>query len=107
MACECGWKSDRDVNAALVILRKGFGLSSEQAAGMDWPELKPLEREAAARMLENNPSILVSFPCLKMKPAPLRVEAGYIKTGNERGCDDNNIMSNESLVYQRILSIFS
>jgi len=22
--CECGWKCDRDVNAALVILRKGL-----------------------------------------------------------------------------------
>jgi len=28
--CECGWKCDRDVNAALVILRKGLGLGVEQ-----------------------------------------------------------------------------
>ncbi len=27
IGCECGWESDRDVNAALVILRKGLGLS--------------------------------------------------------------------------------
>jgi len=37
--CECGWKCDRDVNAALVILRKGLGLGVEQAVGLDRPEL--------------------------------------------------------------------
>jgi len=60
--CSCGWKCDRDVNAALVILRKGLGLSPDQAVGLDRPELKPLEREAAARVLGNNPYICVSFP---------------------------------------------
>jgi putative transposase len=60
--CECGWKCDRDVNAALVILRKGLGLSPDQAVGLDRPELKPPEREAAARMLGSNPHIRVSFP---------------------------------------------
>ncbi|MDR9757029.1 MAG: zinc ribbon domain-containing protein [Thermoanaerobacterales bacterium] len=60
--CECGWKCDRDVNAALVILRKGLGLGPEQAVGLDRPELKPPEREAAARILGSNPYICVSFP---------------------------------------------
>jgi len=60
--CECGWKCDRDVNAALVILRKGLGLGVEQAVGLDRPELKPPEREAAARILGSNPYIRVSFP---------------------------------------------
>ncbi len=60
--CDCGWKCDRDVNAALVILRKGLGLSPNQAVGLDRSELKPPEREAAARILGSNPYIRVSFP---------------------------------------------
>lgn len=59
--CECGWKCDRDVNSALVTLRKGVGLSPEQAVGLDRPELKPPEREAAARILGSNLYIRVSF----------------------------------------------
>ena len=58
--CDCGWKCDRDVNAALVILRKGLGLDPEQAVGLDRPDLKPLEREAAARILGSSPYIRVS-----------------------------------------------
>jgi putative transposase len=59
--CDCGWICDRDLNAALVILRKGLGLSPDQAVGLDRPELKPLEKEAAARILGSNPCIRVSF----------------------------------------------
>ncbi|MGB9811381.1 MAG: zinc ribbon domain-containing protein [Dictyoglomus turgidum] len=59
--CGCGWVCDRDVNAALVILRKGLSLSPDQAVGLDRPEVKPLEKEAAARILGNNPYIRVSF----------------------------------------------
>jgi len=59
--CQCGWEKDRDVNAALVILRKGLGLSTNQAVGLDRPELKPMEKEAAARILGSNPSIRISF----------------------------------------------
>lgn len=43
IACSCGWECDRDVNAALVILRKGLGLSPDQAVGLDRPEVTPLE----------------------------------------------------------------
>ncbi|KUK10851.1 MAG: Putative transposase IS891/IS1136/IS1341 family [Clostridia bacterium 41_269] len=60
--CDCGWECDRDVNAALVILERGLGLSRDQAVGLDRPELKPPEREAAARLLGSNPCIRVSFP---------------------------------------------
>lgn len=60
--CSCGWKCDRDVNAALVTLRKGLGLSRDQVVGLDRPELKPPEREAVARVLGSNPWIRVSFP---------------------------------------------
>jgi putative transposase len=62
LRCECGWVCDRDQNAALVILRKGLGLSSDQAVGLDRPELKPLEREAVRRILGSNPYIRVSLP---------------------------------------------
>ncbi|MGE0032598.1 transposase [Pseudothermotoga sp.] len=59
--CGCGWNCDRDVNAALVILRKGLGLSLDQAVGLDRSELTPLERRASARILGSNPYIRVSL----------------------------------------------
>jgi putative transposase len=62
LKCECGWTCDRDHNAALVILRKGLGLSPDQAVGLDRSELKPLEREAIMRILGSNPYIRISFP---------------------------------------------
>jgi len=62
LRCECGWTCDRDHNAALVILRKGLGLSPDQAVGLDRPELKPLEREAITRILGSSPYIRVSLP---------------------------------------------
>ena len=62
LECECGWVRDRDQNAALVILRKGLGLSPDQAVGLDRPELTPLEREAVTRILGSNPYIRVSLP---------------------------------------------
>jgi len=43
-------------------LRKGLGLSPDQAVGLDRSELKPPEREAAVRILGSNPYIRVSFP---------------------------------------------
>ncbi|ACX52782.1 putative transposase IS891/IS1136/IS1341 family [Ammonifex degensii KC4] len=60
--CDCGWTCDRNLNAALVILRKGLGLGPDQAVGLDRPELKPLERKAVARILGSNPYVRVSFP---------------------------------------------
>ena len=61
IVCECGWECDRDVNAALVILRKGLRLSLDQAVGLGRSELTPLESETAARILGSNPYIRVSF----------------------------------------------
>ena len=61
LRCSCGWEKDRDVNAALVILRKGLGLSPDQAVGLDRPELTPLERETARRTLGSNPGIRLAF----------------------------------------------
>ncbi len=60
--CECGWECDRDVNAALVILKKGLGLSSEDVVGAGHPELTPLEREILTRILGSNPYIRVYTP---------------------------------------------
>jgi putative transposase len=62
LRCGCGWTCDRDHNAALVILRKGLGLSPDQAVGLDRPELTPLEREAVTRILGFSPYIRVSLP---------------------------------------------
>jgi putative transposase len=62
LRCGCGWTRDRDHNAALVILRKGLGLSPDQAVGLDRPELTPLEREAITRILGSSPYIRVSLP---------------------------------------------
>jgi len=60
--CECGWKCDRDVNAALVILRKGLGLGVEQAVGLGPARTQASGEDAAARILGSNPYIRVSFP---------------------------------------------
>ncbi|WP_041446368.1 hypothetical protein [Pseudothermotoga thermarum] len=46
---ECGLKIDRDVNAAMVILRKGLSLSFEQALWLDRPEVTPVEWETAVK----------------------------------------------------------
>jgi putative transposase len=62
LRCGCGWVCDRDRNAALVILRKGLGLSPDQAVGLDLPELTPLEREAVTRILGSSPYIRMSLP---------------------------------------------
>ncbi len=61
LRCGCGWVCDRDHNAALVTLRKGLGLSPDQAVGLDQPELTPLEREATTRILGSSPYIHVSL----------------------------------------------
>lgn len=62
VACpRCGRTEDRDLNAARVILRKGLGLSPNQALGVDRSEVTPMEREAAVRILGSNPWVRVSF----------------------------------------------
>lgn len=58
---------DRDVNAAVVILKKGLGLGPDQALGLDRSEVTPAEWEASARVLGSNPYILVSTPTMKQE----------------------------------------
>ncbi|AYJ74005.1 putative transposase [Thermus phage phiLo] len=58
--CTCGWEADRDHNAALVILRKGLGIPSEDALGLDRPEVTPLEMRAAVRIVGSNPYVRIS-----------------------------------------------
>ncbi len=61
-ACpECGLVMDRDLNAARMILRKGFGLEASRALGVDRAEVTPMEIKAAARILRSNPWIRVSL----------------------------------------------
>jgi len=61
LKCDCGWICDRDLNSSFVSLKKGLDLSPDQVVGLDRPELKPLERETAARILGSDPYIRVSF----------------------------------------------
>jgi putative transposase len=60
--CECGWECDRDVNAALVILKKGLGWSSDDVVGVGRPEITPLEREVLTRIFGSNPYVRVHVP---------------------------------------------
>jgi transposase len=48
----CKLEIDRDLNAAINMLKM---------VGLDRPEVKPVEKETAARILRSNPYILVSF----------------------------------------------
>lgn len=48
----CGLEIDRDLNAAINMLK---------IVGLDRPEVNPVEKETAARILGSNPYILVSF----------------------------------------------
>jgi putative transposase len=63
--CEkCGSEADRDVNAALNILRIGLGLREgplDEAVPPDWRELTPPEWEAAVRILGSSPWIRISL----------------------------------------------
>ncbi|MER3403592.1 MAG: hypothetical protein C4337_10005 [Armatimonadota bacterium] len=58
--CSCGWKANRDHNAALVILRKGLGIPIKGTLGTDRTEVTPLEMEAAVRTVGSNPYIRIS-----------------------------------------------
>ncbi|WP_211205272.1 transposase [Pseudothermotoga thermarum] len=46
---ECGLKIDKDVNAAMVILKKGLGLSFEQALWLGRLEVTPVEWETTVK----------------------------------------------------------
>nr|WP_279432243.1 zinc ribbon domain-containing protein [Caldanaerobacter subterraneus] len=48
----CGLEIDRDLNATINMLKM---------VGLGRPEVKPVKKETAARILGSNPYILVSF----------------------------------------------
>jgi putative transposase len=54
----CGWEAERDYNSALNMIRFGLGIPT---LPLDWREVKPVEREAAARILGSNPYMRVSY----------------------------------------------
>lgn len=49
------------MGVALVILRKGLGLSPDQALGPDRPEVTPLEMRAAVRTVGSHPYVRISL----------------------------------------------
>jgi putative transposase len=48
---------NRDLNSAINILKKGLDLNPNQVVGADHPELTPVERDLAAKILGSNPYI--------------------------------------------------
>ena len=66
----CGLIIDRDLNSAINILK--IGLSKVETTTIknlptDCGEVKPVEREASARILESNPYIRVSYTSVKQE----------------------------------------
>jgi Transposase and inactivated derivatives len=59
----CGNTINRDLNSAINMLKKGLDLSQNQVVGMDCPELTPVERALATKILGSNPYIKVAVLC--------------------------------------------
>jgi Transposase and inactivated derivatives len=59
----CGNTINRDLNSAINMLKKGLDLSHSQIVGMDCPELTPVERTLATKILGSNPYIKVAVLC--------------------------------------------
>jgi putative transposase len=56
----CGNTINRDLNSAINILKKGLDMSQNHVVGVDCPDLKPVERTLAAKILGSNPYIKVA-----------------------------------------------
>jgi len=69
--CEkCGLIIDRDLNSAINILKIGLQKverTTIKNLPLDWRDVKPVEREATARIFGSNPYILVSYASLKQE----------------------------------------
>jgi len=67
--CErCGLVIDRDLNSAINILKIGLQKVEKTTIKnlpLDWRDVKPVEREATARIFRGNPYIRVSYTSLK------------------------------------------
>ena len=69
--CKCGLVIDRDQNAAINIIKSGLKGETTPLTNLplDWREVTPVERKAAARILGKSPYIRVS--CLAEAGSPL------------------------------------
>jgi len=69
--CEkCGLEIDRDLNSAMNIVKIGLQEVEETTIKnlpLDWWDVKPVEREATARVLGSNPYICVSYTSVKQE----------------------------------------
>lgn len=65
--CDCGFVIDRDVNAAINILKFAVEKTTLKILPVDCGEVTPVERKASARILEHNPNIRVSYALLKQE----------------------------------------
>ncbi len=66
----CGLVIDRDLNSAINILKIGLQKVEETTIKnlpLDWWDVKPVEREATARVLGSNPYVRVSYTSVKQE----------------------------------------
>ncbi len=66
----CGLVIDRDLNSAINILKIGLTkveTTTIKNLPLDWWDVKPVEREATARVFKDNPYIRVSYTSVKQE----------------------------------------
>lgn len=59
LVCNCGWRTHRDWNASLNMLKKGFDMDPDHILRLGWAEVTPVEWMTYARILDS-PHIRVS-----------------------------------------------
>lgn len=59
LVCNCGWRSHRDWNAALNMIKKGFDMDPNHILRLGWAKVTPVEWMTYARILDS-PYIRVS-----------------------------------------------